>query len=35
MSANYPLPSADLKSLGFAPKPLEHLDTLIRAHIVC
>ena len=33
MSANYPLPSADLKSLGFASKPLEHLDTLIRAHI--
>ncbi len=30
---SYPLPSANLKDLGFAPKPLEHLDSLIRAHI--
>ena len=29
----YPLPNGDLKSLGFAPKPLEHLDALIRSHI--
>ena len=30
---SYPLPTADLKSLGFAAKPIEHLDALIRAHI--
>ena len=30
MPANYPLPTADLQSLGFAPKPLERLDALIR-----
>ena len=29
----YPLPSSDLKSLGFAAKPIEHLDALIRSHI--
>src|SRR5690242_2950039 len=32
MSA-YPLPESDPQSLGFAPKPLEHLDRLIRSHI--
>ncbi len=29
----YPLPSADLASLGFAATPLQHLDRLIRQHI--
>ena len=29
----YPLPSGDPKSLGFATKPLDHLDALIRSHI--
>lgn len=33
MSDDYPLPSADPASQGFAPRPLEHLDALIRAHI--
>ncbi|MBN8899450.1 MAG: beta-lactamase family protein, partial [Rhodospirillales bacterium] len=33
MPAAYPLPNGDLQSLGFAPKPLEHLDALIRSHI--
>ena len=33
MPAEYPLPTSDLASLGFAPKPLEHLDALIRQHI--
>src|SRR5436305_13912690 len=33
MSAAYPLPTGDLKSLGFASKPLDHLDALIRSHI--
>ena len=33
MSAAYPLPTGDLKSLGFAGKPLDHLDSLIRSHI--
>ena len=33
MSADYPLPNGELASLGFAPKPLEHLDRLIRSHI--
>ena len=32
MSA-YPLPTGDLASLGFASKPLDHLDALIRSHI--
>jgi CubicO group peptidase (beta-lactamase class C family) len=31
--ADYPLPTADLQSLGFAQQPLEHLDRLIREHI--
>ena len=30
---DYPLPSSNPQSLGFALKPLEHLDHLIRAHI--
>ena len=30
---SYPLPMSDLKSLGFAARPIEHLDALIRSHI--
>ena len=30
---DYPLPSSNPQSLGFAQKPLEHLDHLIREHI--
>ena len=30
MPSEYPLPSSDLASLGFAAKPLEHLDALIQ-----
>ncbi len=30
---DYPLPSSNPQALGFALKPLEHLDHLIRAHI--
>src|SRR6202790_5432158 len=30
---DYPLPSSNPEALGFALKPLEHLDHLIRAHI--
>ncbi len=30
---DYPLPSSNPQSLGFAQKPLEHLDHLIRQHI--
>src|SRR5271165_4223925 len=33
MSGTYPLPTGDLKSLGLASKPLDHLDALIRSHI--
>jgi len=33
MPDTYPLPESDPQSLGFAPKPLEHLDRLIREHI--
>src|SRR5580692_9874749 len=33
MPSTYPLPTDDLKSLGFASKPLDHLDALIRSHI--
>lgn len=33
MPSAYPLPSADLASLGFAARPLDHLDALIRQHI--
>ena len=31
--ADYPLPSSDPASLGFAAKPLDHLDRLIKQHI--
>src|SRR6516162_2155260 len=30
---DYPLPSADPASLGFAETPLQHLDRLIRRHV--
>src|SRR5271163_1391831 len=30
---DYPLPSSNPEALGFARKPLEHLDRLIREHI--
>ncbi|HEV8680229.1 MAG TPA: serine hydrolase domain-containing protein [Stellaceae bacterium] len=30
---DYPLPSSNPEALGFALKPLEHLDHLIRSHI--
>jgi CubicO group peptidase (beta-lactamase class C family) len=30
---SYPLTAGDLQQLGFAQKPLEHLDRLIREHI--
>ncbi|HEY3848796.1 MAG TPA: serine hydrolase domain-containing protein, partial [Acetobacteraceae bacterium] len=33
MPSDYPLPSSDLASLGFAAKPIEHLDRLIQQHI--
>ena len=33
MFAPYPLPNGDPKALGFASKPLDHLDALIRSHI--
>src|SRR3984893_15868346 len=33
MPATYPLPTGDLKSLGFASKPLDHLDGMIQSHI--
>ena len=33
MPESYPLPSSNLEALGFAQKPLEHLDRLIREHI--
>src|ERR1700741_4241569 len=33
MSDKYPLPLGDPASLGFAGKPLQHLDRLIRQHI--
>ncbi len=33
MSDAYPLPQSDPESLGFARRPLEHLDRLIRQHI--
>ncbi len=31
--SDYPLPTSNPQSLGFALKPLEHLDRLIREHI--
>ena len=33
MPSDYPLPSSDPASLGFAAKPLDHLDRLIKQHI--
>ncbi len=33
MPETYPLPESNPAALGFAQKPLDHLDTLIRAHI--
>src|ERR1700744_2222577 len=33
MPSSYPLPDADPGELGFAAKPLDHLDALIRSHI--
>jgi len=33
MAATYPLPTGDLRALGFSAKPLDHLDALIRGHI--
>lgn len=33
MSSTYPLPSGELASLGFAARPLDHLDRLVKAHI--
>src|SRR5690349_19617133 len=33
MAAPYPLPESNLSALGFAARPLDHLDALIRQHI--
>src|ERR1700744_4175721 len=33
MPSDYPLPSSDLARLGFAVRPIEHLDLLIQQHI--
>src|SRR6201982_3446016 len=33
MPSEYPLPSSEPASLGFAARPLEHLDRLIKQHI--
>ena len=33
MPASYPLPESNLSALGFAAKPLDHLDALIQSHI--
>ena len=33
MPSEYPLPSSDPTALGFAAKPLDHLDRLIKQHI--
>jgi CubicO group peptidase (beta-lactamase class C family) len=33
MPSSYPLPEAGLAELGFAQKPLDHLDALIKTHI--
>ncbi|MGH7115501.1 MAG: serine hydrolase domain-containing protein, partial [Stellaceae bacterium] len=33
MPDRYPLPAGDPEKLGFAAKPLQHLDRLIRQHI--
>ncbi len=34
MTAQYPLPEANLQDLGFSSAPLDHLDALIRGHIL-
>src|SRR5471030_719647 len=33
MSAKYPLTESNLSTLGFAARPLDHLDALIQSHI--
>jgi CubicO group peptidase (beta-lactamase class C family) len=33
MPAHYPLPESNLSALGFAARPLDHLDALIQSHI--
>ena len=33
MTDSYPLPESNLSALGFAAKPLDHLDALIQSHI--
>jgi CubicO group peptidase (beta-lactamase class C family) len=33
MASEFPLPASDAASLGFAARPLEHLDRLISSHI--
>jgi len=33
MSTPYPLPESNLTALGFAAKPLDHLDGMIQSHI--
>ena len=33
MPDSYPLPESNLSALGFAARPLDHLDALIRSHI--
>src|SRR3984885_6526203 len=33
MPDSYPLPESNLSALGFAAKPLDHLDALIQSHI--
>lgn len=33
MAAPYPLPESNPSALGFAERPLDHLDALIRAHV--
>src|SRR3978361_363926 len=33
MTGPYPLPESNLSALGFAAKPLDHLDALIQSHI--
>jgi CubicO group peptidase (beta-lactamase class C family) len=32
-AADYPLPESNLAALGFAARPLDHLDALIQSHI--
>ncbi len=33
MSTSYPLAESNLAALGFAAKPLDHLDGMIQSHI--